>query len=70
MACVLEFWFDVRVCCGLLCSAVPDADGVAPASLLRAVRALNFSLSMEDPELKPEGRTVSAIQGKHGFKAW
>lgn len=37
-------------------------------SLLRAVRALDLSLSMEGAELKPEESSLRRVQDKHGFK--
>lgn len=50
---MLEFCCGTGDCCGAVCSGVSGADEEAPVSLLRAVRALSFSLSMEGAELKP-----------------
>lgn len=41
---------------------------MASASLLRAVRALDLSLSMGDTKLKPGECSVRCVQDKHGFK--
>jgi hypothetical protein len=67
---VLEFSWGGRDWCGTCSSPVPEPDDVASASLLRAERVLDFSLSIATTKSKMGNAAPSAIPGKHGFMTW
>jgi hypothetical protein len=70
MACVLEFSWGARDWCGTCSSPVPEPEDVAWASLLRAERVFDFSLSIATTRLKTRNAVPRAIPDKHGFMTW
>jgi hypothetical protein len=69
-ACVLELSWGAGDWCGGCNSPVPAPEDVAPASLLRAERVLDFSLSIAATKLEMRNAIPRAIPDKHGFMTW
>ena len=67
---MLEFSWGARDWCGTCSSPVPEPEDVASASLLRAERVFDLSLSIATTKSKMGNAILRAIPGKHGFMTW